>query len=153
MAIDVTTRMAAPDDFEQWLPLWLGYNAFYERVGPTAPTDKLIENTWKRFFIEDAPVYALVAESDDRLVGLAHYLFHLNTSMVEPVCYMQDLFTDGAKRGSGVGRALIDHVYDKARDYGSSQVYWHTHETNQTAMKLYDKMADHSGFVVYEHEV
>ena len=49
--------------------------------------------TWLRFFDAYEPVHALVAESDGRLVGLAHYLFHRSTTAIEPVCYLQDLFT------------------------------------------------------------
>jgi len=71
------------------------------------------------------------------------------TTAIEPVCYLQDLFTSEAARGKGVGRALINGVYDEARRAGSSRVYWQTHETNRTAMQLYDKVAEKSGFVVY----
>ena len=59
------------------------------------------------------------------------------------------MFTTEAARGKGVGRALIDGVYQQARLAGSPRVYWQTHETNHTAMQLYDKVAEHSGFVVY----
>jgi GNAT superfamily N-acetyltransferase len=69
--------------------------------------------------------------------------------MIEPNCYLQDLFTSAAVRGKGVGRALINGVYEQARLAGGSRVYWQTHETNTTAMRLYDQMADRSGFVVY----
>lgn len=54
-----------------------------------------------------------------------------------------------AARGTGVGRSLINAVYDCAAKAGSQRVYWHTHETNHTAMRLYDKVADKPGFVVY----
>jgi GNAT superfamily N-acetyltransferase len=62
---------------------------------------------------------------------------------------LQDLFTLEAARGKGVGRALIEQVYKLAKEAGSSRVYWLTHETNEIAMKLYDKVADKSGFAVY----
>ena len=52
-------------------------------------------------------------------------------------------------RGKGVGRALINGVYEQAKLAGGSRVYWQTHETNHTAMQLYDKVAERSGFVVY----
>jgi GNAT superfamily N-acetyltransferase len=52
-------------------------------------------------------------------------------------------------RGQGVGRALITAVYEQAGIAGLSRVYWLTHETNHTAMKLYDAVAERSGFVVY----
>jgi GNAT superfamily N-acetyltransferase len=98
-------------------------------------------------------VHALVAEEDGHLVGLAHFLFHRSTTTVEPVCYLQDLFADPAQRGKGVGRALIEGVYAAARAAGSTRVYWHTHESNATAMRLYDQVASHSGFVVYRKDI
>ena len=95
------------------------------------------------------PVHALVAEGEGRLLGLVHYLFHRATASVEPTCYLSDLFTNEAARGKGVGRALIETVYRRAGAAGSSRVYWQTHETNHTAMQLYDHVAERSGFVVY----
>jgi len=139
----------ARTDFDQWKPLWDGYNAFYGRKEETALPDAVTSRTWSRFFDVYEPVHALVAEHEGQLLGLAHYLFHRSTIMIEPVCYLQDLFTAEAARGKGVGRALIQRVYQCAKDAGCSRVYWLTHETNATAMMLYDKVADKSGFVVY----
>ena len=48
-----------------------------------------------------------------------------------------------------VARQLIEAVYAQAHAAGSPRVYWQTHETNHTAMKLYDTIADKSGFIVY----
>ena len=145
----VTVRPAARADYDQWVPLWTGYNAFYKRTGPTAVSPEVTAMTWGRFFDGYEPVHALVAENEGRLVGLTHYLFHRSTTMIEPNCYLQDLFTSAAARGKGVGRALINGVYERAKLAGSSRVYWQTHETNHTAMQLYDKVAERSGFVVY----
>ena len=91
----------------------------------------------------------LVAESGGQLLGLTHYLFHRSTTAIEPTCYLQDLFTTEAARGKGVGRALINGVYRQAKLAGSPRVYWQTHETNLTARRLYDKVAEQSGFIVY----
>ena len=91
----------------------------------------------------------MVAEQSGQILGFVHYLFHRSTISIQPTCYLQDLFTVEAARGKGVGRALIQEVYRRAADAGSRRVYWLTHETNTTAMKLYDKVAEKSGFVVY----
>jgi GNAT superfamily N-acetyltransferase len=141
-------RPAAPGDFAQWSPLWEGYNSFYRRTIPAEVT----EMTWSRFFDAYEPMHALVAEKEGRLVGLVHCLFHRNTAMIAPTCYLQDLFTDQAVRGEGVGRALIEAVYERAKAAGSPRVYWMTHETNLTAMKLYDQVAERSGFVQYRRQ-
>ena len=142
-------RAVAREDFDQWLPLWAGYNAFYGRAGETALPHEITRTTWDRFFDPDEPVHALVAELGGELVGLAHYLFHRSMILIEPTCYMQDLFTSEAARGRGVGRALIEAVYERAREAGSTQVYWHTHAGNATARRLYDQVATDTGFVVY----
>ena len=71
-------------DFDQWLPLWEGYNAFYKRTGPTAVSVEVTQTTWARFFDGYEPMHALVAESEGKLVGLTHYLFHRNTIMLGP---------------------------------------------------------------------
>lgn len=149
MASSITVRSIALQDFEAWLPLWLGYNRFYGRSGPTALAGEVTAMTWSRFFDVYEPVHALVAESGGELVGLTHYLFHRSTTRIVPVCYLQDLFTTESVRGRGVGKALIEAVYKQARAAGCDRVYWQTHETNATAMRLYDQVAEKSGFVVY----
>jgi len=145
MSQRLTVRLVAPTDLAQWEALWEGYNTFYERTVPP----EITRVTWSRFFDASEPVHALVAERDGRLVGLVHYLFHRSTSLISPTCYLQDLFTTKEARGQGVGRALIESVYERARSAGSQRVYWQTHETNLTAMALYDKVAERSGFLVY----
>jgi GNAT superfamily N-acetyltransferase len=137
-------RQLRPEDREQWQPLWDGYNQFYERVLP----GEITEVTWERFFDPGEPVFAAVAERDGKVVGLVHYLYHRSTTMIEQVCYLQDLFTVPEARGMGVGRALIEHVYSDAAAAGLSRVYWQTHEEN-SARKLYDQVADLSPFRRY----
>lgn len=145
----LSIRFVTQQDYNQWLPLWEGYNAFYGRSGPTALSPEITRMTWSRFFDAYEPMHALVAESGGQLLGLTHYIFHRSTISIAPVCYLQDLFTIEASRGKGVGRALIHGVYEQAKLAGAGRVYWLTHETNQIAMQLYDKVAERSGFVVY----
>jgi GNAT superfamily N-acetyltransferase len=149
----VKIRAISPSDHGQWLPLWDGYNAFYGRSGPTALPTEITAMTWKRFFDEEEPMPALVAELDGRLIGLTHYLFHRSTTLLAPICYLQDLFTLPERRRTGVGRALIEEVYRRAQQAGSVRVYWQTHETNLLAQRLYDQVAERSGFIVYRKNI
>jgi GNAT superfamily N-acetyltransferase len=149
MSSELIIRPVARQDYDQWLPLWDGYNAFYKRSGPTALDPEITRMTWARFFDAYEPVHALVADSGGELLGLVHYLYHRSTTAIAPNCYLQDLFTSAAARGKGVGRALISGVYERAKVAGSPRVYWQTHNTNHTAMQLYDKVAQNYGFVVY----
>ncbi len=152
MPDSVTVRPLRASDYAAWKPLWDGYNAFYGRSGPTALPDNITQTTWARFFDESEPIHALVAESGGEVLGLAHYLFHRSTIHIGLNCYLQDLFTVEAARGRGVGRALIEAVYERAQQAGSPRVYWQTHHTNATAMRLYDQVAEPSGFVVYRRQ-
>lgn len=145
----VVVRAVAAHDRTQWALLWDRYNAFYGRHGATALADSITDSTWRRFLDPAEPVHALVAERDATLVGVAHYLFHRSTILVEPTCYLQDLYTVEAARGMGIGRLLIAAVYQAASAAGATRVYWQTHESNATAMRLYDQVAERSGFVVY----
>jgi GNAT superfamily N-acetyltransferase len=142
-------RPAARADYDRWLPLWDGYNAFYGRSGATALAPEITASTWERFFDPYEPMFALVAEQDGVLLGLTHYLLHRSTTSLLPSLYLQDLFTTADARGKGVGRALIEAVYRAAQERALPRVYWQTHETNETAMLLYDRIAEKSGFVVY----
>jgi GNAT superfamily N-acetyltransferase len=149
----IKIRDVVHSDFDQWLPLWDGYNAFYKRVGPTALPMGVTRATWSRFFDHHEPVHCLVAEASAILVGTVHYLFHRSTTMIQPTCYLQDLFTLEHTRGKGIGRALISAVYERARAAGTTRVYWHTHETNLMAQRLYDTVAERPGFVLYRKDL
>jgi GNAT superfamily N-acetyltransferase len=153
MSTSPIIRSVVRTDFAQWLPLWEGYNKFYGRSGTTALPADVTQTTWARFFDSYEPVHALVAEFDGQLVGLAHYLFHRSTIMLGPTCYLQDLFTLESLRGKGIGKALINAVYDRAKSAGSTRVYWLTHETNLTAIRLYDQVAERSGFIMYRKQI
>ncbi len=117
MSTPLQIRPIEPADQTAWTPLWDGYNAFYGRHGETALDPAITATTWQRFFDPDEPVFALVAECDGRLVGLVHFLFHRSTTRIEPVCYLQDLFTAASERGRGIGGGEITHRLLRAADF------------------------------------
>ncbi|WP_075795950.1 GNAT family N-acetyltransferase [Massilia putida] len=153
MPSQLIVRPLATSDYEGWRPLWDGYNAFYQRSGPTALPEAITQATWNRFLDPAEPVHALVAEQAGRIVGLAHIVYHRSTTRLHDVCYLQDLFTAPEMRGLGIGRRLIEGVYEAARNTGSSRVYWQTQAGNAAARALYDNIAKHQGFIVYSHEL
>lgn len=150
---DITVRPIARADRLSWQPLWDGYNAFYGREGATALPAAITEATWERFFRDDEPVHALVAEEAGRIVGIVHLVFHRSTTRLADVCYLQDLYTAADRRGRGIGRLLIESVHERARAAGSTRVYWQTHVTNAAGRALYDRVARHHGFIVYSQEL
>ena len=151
--VPVAVRPVTPDDFAAWKLLWDDYNAFYERVGPTALPDEVTDTTWRRFFDAGEPVHCIVAERAGKVVGMCHYIYHRSTSRLAPVCYLQDLFTAPDYRGHGIGRALILRVSEIAKQAGSTRVYWLTHSTNTPGRTLYDKVAKNLGFIQYVQDL
>jgi GNAT superfamily N-acetyltransferase len=139
------TRPAEAADEPRWRELWDAYTRFYERE----PVEAVTRHTWARILDPAVPVHALVAVSEEGIVGIANYLIHENTSTLTPVCYLQDLFVDPAARTQGVGRRLIDALWREVRASGWSGLYWQTRETNYRARALYDSYTPHSGFVRY----
>ena len=129
----------------EWLPLWRGYQQFYEVEIDRETTDL----TWRRLLDPSEPMFVLGALKAGRLVGIVHFLFHRSTWTKGDYCYLQDLFTASEARGSGVGRALIAAVCDRATAQGASRVYWLTREDNATAIALYEKVALRTGFIQY----
>ena len=142
----VEIRRLEADDFDAWYPLWRGYQSFYEIEIPRETS----EVTWARLLDPAEPVHgAFALDGGGRPVGIVHYIEHRSSWSVGNYCYLQDLFVEPGLRGKGFGRALIGHVYARARELGCARVWWLTHETNTDAMLLYDRVAEKSGFVQY----
>ena len=71
----------------------------------------------------------------------------------EMVCYLSDLFVRPEVRGTGAGRALIDHVFTFARARDISNVRWLTQDFNYAGRRLYDTYAPKSDFILYSVNV
>jgi GNAT superfamily N-acetyltransferase len=138
----VTVRALREDDRAAWQPLWDGYLVFYETELDPAVTD----DTFSRLVQERDGLFGLVAEVDGEVRGFAHVVVHPSTWTSDRYVYLEDLFVAEPARGQGLARALIAAVYQRAEN---RKVYWQTAQDNP-ARALYDQVADHLGFVVYE---
>jgi GNAT superfamily N-acetyltransferase len=139
-------RALVAADRNAWEPLWQAYQRFYEVTIPTETTNL----TWARFLDPDEHMHALGAfDSNGRLVGITHAILHRSCWLPEWTCYLQDLYVENDQRGLGTGEDLIEAVAELARSNGAGRLYWLTHETNATARRLYDRVAESSGFIQY----
>ncbi|NVO55546.1 GNAT family N-acetyltransferase [Rhodobacteraceae bacterium B1Z28] len=146
MANTAIIRPLHAEDREPWAEMWRDYLAFYE----TSLPDTIYDVTFSRLLGDDPQDFScFVAEQDGNLVGLTHYLFHRHAWKEEKVCYLQDLFARPEARGTGVGRALIQAVYDEADRLGAPSVYWLTQEFNHPARQLYDRIGTLTPFIKY----
>jgi len=143
----IRIRPLQESDHGEWRRLWTAYLDFYRATVP----EEVYATTWRRLFdggeFEPKGMLAMV---DGHPAGLVHYLYHRSCWSTVNNCYLQDLFADPAVRGAGVGRALIEAVQDEAERIGVRNVYWMTHETNEVARRLYDRVAKRTGFIEYD---
>ncbi|MDU9392728.1 GNAT family N-acetyltransferase [Pseudomonas japonica] len=141
----VEIRPVTAADHAAWLPLWQAYLRFYETELP----DAVSAETWKRFLDPAETTNSALAWVDGKALGMVNWIFHRTNWAVENACYLQDLYVDGDQRGLGIGRKLIEHVYAAASAANCCKVHWLTHETNATAITLYEKVAERPGFIQF----
>ncbi len=142
-------RPLRASDRRAWATLWDGYLAFYEQdLRP-----EVTEHTWTQLMAGHDAVIGLGAVDGEELIGFCHLITHPSTWTTGSYCYLEDLFVSPDSRTGGVGGALIEAAQAEARRIGSDKLYWHTQETNTTARRLYDRVASHQGFIVYEVEL
>lgn len=132
-------------DYNQWIKYWLAYQDFYKVVLSSTTT----QMTWQRFFDADEPVYCAVAKQGEHVLGFVHYVIHRSTWAVQNFCYLEDLYVSPNVRGQHIGKRLIEYVQQQATTQHYARLYWHTQETNQTAQKLYNWIAEKSGIIEY----
>ena len=145
--MSLIVRSFRPADRAAWEILSREYKDFYK--SPT--TDAGYTAAWERLLAQDE-ICGLGAFADDLMVGIAHYFFHISV-WGQKICYLQDLFTSPDARRQGAGRSLIEAVAAQARLQGAARYFWHTHEQNQIARSLYDRVARYAGFIRYEYQL
>lgn len=141
----ISVRSVSPADVEAWNAYWSAYQVFYK----VALDADVTRTTWARFFDPAEPVYCAVAADEERIYGFVTYLYHRSTWGRNDFCYLEDLFVDPAARGQQIGKQLIEYVQAQARERQCDRLYWHTQETNHTAQRLYDWIADKPGLIEY----
>ncbi len=142
----VTIREIRESDYDAWHKLWTGYLEYYETTLP----DEIKRHSFANLLSDTSNCHGFLAVDGDRPMGLVHYIFHEHMWRPEGTCYLQDLYTDPAARGSGVGRALIEAVYAAADARGVARVYWLTQDFNATARRLYDRVGQLTPFIKYD---
>lgn len=141
----IEIRLVSANDHAAWLPLWQAYLRFYKTQLP----DAVSQSTWQRLLDEREPTYGALAWNGDTAVGLVHFIYHRSNWSIENSCYLQDLLVTEQSRGTGVGRQLIEFVYATAKADGCCKVHWLTHETNATAIQLYERIAERPGYIQF----
>lgn len=145
-------RSLRPDDEGRWTSLFKAYVAF---CGDRVAND-IIAHAWQRLLHNEDNMFGFVAELPSRsvadgfdIVGLVNAVVHPSTYTTNSYCYLEDLYVDRQARGHGVGRALIEAVYQEADFRECARTYWVTKNDNADARALYERLAKPTKFVQY----
>ena len=145
-SFETTVRLLESGDHADWARLWDAYLTFYKTDLP----DSIRRTAWERLMDPEEPVIGFIAHRDGKAVGIGNVIIHCSLWRLNPIPYLQDLYTDESVRGRGVGRAVIQAIYDYAREHEMEEVYWITHESNTRAQRLYDSIGSKTGFIQYK---
>lgn len=90
---------------------------------------------------------ALLAQTEERAVGLAVCFLAFSTFRARPVLNVHDLAVLPEWRGRGIGRALLAAVEERARERGCCKITLEVQDDNARARTLYERFG-FSDFVV-----
>ena len=89
-------------------------------------------------------------EIDGYVAGFAHCSFTNSTWLAKPDLYLEDLFVAPEYRRQGLGEFLIEGCAKFAEESGARRLYWQTQRSNESAQKLYFKVASLSEYIIFE---
>ena len=144
--MSVSIRPIAEADRQTWEALFQAYAEFYKTSVPDGGFDAV----WDWIFDDDNDFWCdLACDHDGKVIGFTQYQLMHRSLGGGMVVYLSDLYVNPDIRGSGAGRALIDHVVEFAKAKGLPNVRWLTQEFNYPARRLYDTYEPKSDFVLY----
>ena len=93
----------------------------------------------------------LLAVDENRPVGFALFFHNFSTFLGRPGIYLEDLFVVPEDRGSGIGRALLEHLARLAVDRGCGRLEWAVLDWNRDAISFYERLGarPNSDWTVY----
>ena len=139
-------RELKPSDKKEWEKLFKGYGDFYK----TPISNEILITVWGWLFDKNHVVNGICYEIEGKIVGIAHYRTMPRPLKGEYIGFLDDLFVNPDFRGKQIGKKLIKALKNMAKSNNWQVIRWITHSNNKTAKKLYDKIANNTGFDLYE---
>ena len=133
-------------DKENWAKLYNGYADFYKVPMNT----RILDTLWGWIHDKNNIVNGICFELEGKIVGIAHYRTMPRLIKGQYICFLDDLFVEPEFRGQKIAQKLISHLKSLSKVNNWNGIRWTTHSSNKTAKKLYDKIANNTGFELYE---
>tara|TARA_B110000263_G_scaffold183197_1_gene160822 strand:+ start:150 stop:587 length:438 start_codon:yes stop_codon:yes gene_type:complete len=133
-------------DFENWSELYKGYANFYK----VPMNDQILDSVWGWLHDKNHVVRGFCYELQEKIVGIAHYRSMPRPLKGQYIGFLDDLFVEPNYRGQKIGQKLIEYLKSLSKANNWCGIRWTTHSSNENAKKLYDKIANNTGFDLYE---
>ena len=133
-------------DKENWIKLYCGYAKFYK----VAMNQEILDTLWEWIHNETHDVNAICYEFKGKIVGIAHYRTMPRPIKGQYIGFLDDLFVEPEFRGQQIAQKLIIYLKSLSKANNWNGIRWITHSSNENAKKLYDKIANNTGFELYE---
>ena len=121
-------RVAEPADAPRVAELMA---AFRDHIGRSEPTDAEVRATVERLLADPNTEYLLADE------GVCQLRYRLSVWTAAEDCWLEDLYVTEAARGTGVGRALIEAAFGRARARGCKRIQLDVADDNSRAIDVY----------------
>jgi GNAT superfamily N-acetyltransferase len=131
---DLNIRPASADDAGLILQ-FIRELAIYEKAESSVQTDEA--GIRASLFGADAKARALVCERDGQAIGYAVYFYNYSTWLGRNGIYLEDLYVSPEHRGSGAGKALLQHIAKLAVAQGCGRFEWSVLDWNTPAIDFY----------------
>lgn len=88
-----------------------------------------------------------VLRVEGKVAGMASVLITVSTAEGGRVLLLEDVIVGREYRGGGLGRKLVEHVLDWAREQGMTRVTLLADRSNQLALDFYRKLGFESSYM------
>ena len=133
-------------DFEVWSNLYRDYAKFYK----VPMNNEILNKLWGWIQDKGHVVNGICFKFEEKIVGIAHYRTMPRPIKGQYIGFLDDLFVDPDFRGQKIAQKLISHLKSISKANNWSEIRWITHSSNDKAKQLYDKIANNTGFELYE---
>jgi ribosomal protein S18 acetylase RimI-like enzyme len=127
-------RLATTKDAPDVTRLMIGFRNWWSRG---EPSDEHFEAGVRRLLADPQSEFLLAGEP---AVGVCQLRYRYGLWHDSEDCCLEDLFVEGEARGSGLGRALVEAAFERARERGCARIELDVNEANPAALALYESL-------------
>src|SRR3954453_266193 len=113
--------------------------AFRDWMGYDEPADKVIRRVVEQL-VPDPDTDYLLGATDGEAAGICQLRYRPCVWTGADDCWLEDLFVRDEARGAGLGRALVEAAFERARARGVRRMDLDVNEKNPDAVAFYERM-------------